>query len=159
MLEEALGVDIVGDPLYDAAGSQDLPHLCAGPDQILCVFHMRTPQHDPYTGVYAMRFRSDGELLDTTPILLSQPHTSFKFPRAVWDGFNYAITWIAPDEGYLLYATRMTADGLVLDGDGAVIASAGYYGWQARTRIQHATESRCSSASPCLVFILPESWM
>lgn len=115
---------IVGDALYETESSQDYPHLCAGPNQILCVFHMTCPEHEPYSRIYATRFSSDGTLLDSIPIPVSNQPTNLVKPRAIWDGFHYVITWLSPNEENRLYATRMDPHGDILDGDGVVLAEA-----------------------------------
>jgi hypothetical protein len=117
------------DALGPAAGDQEAPYIERGGDLFLAVWVDRrttVPSDDPaYAGeddVYAARLDADGNLLDTTPIIVAQGVADQSGARACWNGENWLVTWTsrtpAPEHPYLprgLEAVRISPEGEILD--------------------------------------------
>ncbi len=71
------------------------------------------------TDVYAARLDNEGNLLDTTPILLSREDYHQYAPQAAWNGQNWLVVWAAEREhGNFVdvLGLRVAPNGAVLDG-------------------------------------------
>ncbi len=122
-------VEIEGEPLLPAADAQHAPWLAPGPGQFLCVF-----QTDDLGGsatgadIAAVRLDGTGTLIDAEPLVVCGQLASQSRPWAVWDGYNYLVTWNAGSPGcYGVCANRVTSAGEILDGEGFSIPSCSYY--------------------------------
>lgn len=115
---------VVGSPVYDWPGSQQTePFLVAGPGELLCVFSMVSPEAGSTWHIYALRLAGDGTPLDPAPVRVADQEADLFHPRAVWDGYNFVITWQAQDGKSTVHAARMTAAGQLLDGSGITLGS------------------------------------
>jgi hypothetical protein len=114
-----------GEPLWEVNAAQAQPHLAQGPGHLLCVFGMYLPEVSNNTDIYGLRLDYNGVPLDSEPILIADYDLGLSFPRAIWDGWNYVITWQAPDKEYAVFTGRMTAEGELLDGEGVFLGNGG----------------------------------
>ncbi len=90
----------------------------------------------PYTGpglgtmmdIYAARLDANGNLIDTTPIVISQAGYNQSSPMVGWNGQNWLVAWAterATDRyTYDIMATRVAPDGRVLDDPPLLLAAA-----------------------------------
>jgi len=71
------------------------------------------------TDIYAARLDSAGNLLDDSPIIISNEGTHQTIPDVAWNGENWLVVYTTqrPDWYFFtdLYATRVSPDGVVLD--------------------------------------------
>lgn len=83
----------------------------------------------PRERVRAARFTAAGEVLDKVPIALPASDARQFAPTIAWDGTAYVVVWgEAMDDPELqppvdLYAARISADGVLIDGSAAHIAT------------------------------------
>jgi hypothetical protein len=118
---EPLGDDLIGL----AAGDQYDPHIEKGGDMFLVVWtDERTVvpgdnfEFPHYQDVYAARLDSDGNLLDATPIIISDDLGNQSNARASWNGTYWLVTWEsrAPFGSYpSALAVRVDTSGNILD--------------------------------------------
>ena len=74
------------------------------------------------TGTYIGRVSLDGQPLDGRGIRISS--VAYSTPKVIFDGTNYVVGWITTGTNIaILWGTRVTPDGEVLDGDGIALAS------------------------------------
>ncbi|MDT7777884.1 MAG: hypothetical protein QOC99_396, partial [Acidobacteriota bacterium] len=69
--------------------------------------------------IYAARLDANGQVIDTTPIIVSQAQYSQGFPKVGWNGQNYLVTWYTTREDDRFKsdsrAARVSPAGVVLD--------------------------------------------
>ncbi len=116
-----------------AAGTQQTPRISRGSNGYLVVWAdnrsslVGAGPNGPYFGqglgtmfdIYAARLDAAGNVLDTTPIILSQAMYNQTVPRVGWNGQNWLVVWMTERESdryfYDLVAVRVAPDGTVLD--------------------------------------------
>lgn len=122
--------------LAPAAGKQLMPEIAAGADTYLAVWvDDRTamteipnifggPNFDHHIGtmwdLFAARIDADGNLVDESPIAVTQDVQNQAIPVVAWNGTSWLIVYMGqtglqccPEESR--YAVRVAADGTVLD--------------------------------------------
>jgi len=146
LAEPALSTPLLlpGDQtLAQPAGRQETPQISRGSNGYLVVWadnrsSLRgTGTSGPYFGdglgtmmdVYAARLDASGNLIDTTPISISQAQYNQTVPRVGWNGQNWLVVWMTEREGNRyqldLVGVRVSPGGTVLDATPIVIKSAG----------------------------------
>ena len=109
------------------ANEQDLPRVATDGNNYLVVWEDH--RHESNTDIYAARITASGANLDGSGIPVATTQEQEVRPVVSWNGSNYLIVWSQTDPvGFLdIHATRMTADGVLLDGaadaGGIVVAS------------------------------------
>ena len=122
-----------------AAGVKEQPRIAKGADSYLAVWtDSRTLLANegsftnigfsgPYGGtgmgsmkdIYAARVGGDGQVIDTTPIIVSQAGYNQGYPRVGWNGQNWLVTWFSQHELdtnlYEIRAARVSSAGQLLD--------------------------------------------
>ena len=106
-----------------ALGSQNWPHVASNGTDYLVTWYMGAS--DGYANVYARRVSSTGQLLDTADIPIA---TGLNYdettPAVASNGTVYLVAWSDWRKGYSrVYATRVSNDGVVLDGTGFPLSS------------------------------------
>lgn len=80
--------------------------------------------------VYAARLDADGNLIDSTPIIISQAQHNQKWPQVGWNGENWLVVWTTERENdpYSedLLAVRVAPNGAVLDQTPMTVFTGGY---------------------------------
>jgi hypothetical protein len=122
---------------FPAAGNQDDPAIARGDDQYLVAWtDDRTSLFDASGNsgsardVYAARLDAGGNLIDTTPIVISQrPHDQYD-PSVFWNGSQWLVTWTGtipygPLYTHRIEAARVSAAGEVLDSEPIVVYAGG----------------------------------
>ncbi|MEA2175687.1 MAG: hypothetical protein QOD00_3279 [Blastocatellia bacterium] len=122
-----------------AAGDQIAPQIVKGANGYLAVWtDYRTAFRTGaiYEGqglgtmadIYAARLDAAGNLLDTTPIIISQAPYNQSVPHVAWNGQNWLVTWTTERESdryyYDVLAVRVSPDGRVLDNPPIVLDQA-----------------------------------
>ncbi len=136
--EDSLGqIPSFGNPTFlsgdgligPAAGVQETPVLARGDGTFLAVWSdLRTDfyslgittAHQSGFDLYAARIDAAGNLLDPTPIVLSQNFGQQEKPLVAWNGQNWLVVWQnqSPTQFYYaseILAVRVAGDGTVLD--------------------------------------------
>jgi len=125
-----------------AAGTQDLPDIAAGGGGYLAVWvderssliplgtitsgPVGVPGLGTMMDIYAARLDAGGNLIDTTPIVVTQAIMNQGFPRVAWNGVSWLVVWMA-QRGIQccadmdILAARISPDGVLLDPDPIVI--------------------------------------
>jgi len=71
------------------------------------------------TDIYAARLDNAGQVIDTTPIIVTQAEFHQKQPKVAWNGQNYLVAWSSEHETDRyrndILAARVAPDGTVLD--------------------------------------------
>lgn len=123
-----------------AAGVKEQPRIAKGADSYLAVwtdsrtllanegpFFTNIGFSGPYGGtgmgsmkdIYAARVGADGQVIDTTPIVVSQAGFNQGYPRVGWNGQNWLVTWLTQHELdtnlYEIRAARISPGGQLLD--------------------------------------------
>ncbi|MGB7924786.1 MAG: FG-GAP-like repeat-containing protein [Pyrinomonadaceae bacterium] len=119
-----------------AAGIQLQPQIAKGGSSSLAVWSDRRSVLGRYvpddaagigsdTDIYAARYDADGNLIDTTPIIISQAIYEQYYPHVAWNGQNWLVVWVTKRPTNQFYqdvvATRVAPDGRVLDATPIVI--------------------------------------
>ena len=105
---------IVGSPLFPQAGTQALPWLAVGADQILCVWKANLPGSPTGEDIYATRLDLEGNPIDPEPIAVGLTPGVDSYPRAIWDGEDWVVSW---RHGYWtggVYINQITESGEVV---------------------------------------------
>ena len=107
-----------------AARTQQSPGACFGGANFLVVWQDdRNKPGEP--DVYGARVTTDGAVLDTSGLIISQSARDQFNPGVGFDGTNFLVVWEDDRGGYTdIYGTRVTPDGTVLDPDGIIISQA-----------------------------------
>lgn len=73
--------------------------------------------------IHGARLKSDGSVVDTTPIVISKAKDFQKRPRVAWTGSEWLVVWQdwRGGKSYDVYAARVSGDGKVLDPDGIAV--------------------------------------
>ncbi|HEX9959533.1 MAG TPA: hypothetical protein VGB00_01205, partial [Pyrinomonadaceae bacterium] len=113
-----------------AAGAQLQPQIAKGSNSSLAVWtDQRTvagryvPSDSAGTGsesdIYAARYDASGNLIDTTPIIVSQSVYEQFYPRVAWNGQNWLVVWvtrsISNPNVQTVVGVRVSPEGAVLD--------------------------------------------
>jgi len=113
-----------------AAGIQLQPNIAKGANSSLAVWADRRTVLGRYvpddnagigsdTDIYAARYDAQGNLLDTTPIVVAEAIYEQYYPRVAWNGQNWLVTWITKRKtnqfNIDILAVRVAPDGRVLD--------------------------------------------
>jgi Secretion system C-terminal sorting domain len=125
------GDNVIGERIVINSDSYTHLYLAPGPDQFLCVMYQAQVDMPPdeLGDIYGIRFDGDGNLLDSEPFLICDMAEPLGWPKAVWNGVNYLVTWsITTNYPYSLYGGHVSEAGEVLDGNGFMISS-GYSGY------------------------------
>lgn len=123
--------------LSPSAGMQADPAIVAGDNGYLAVWvddrtslllipnMFGAPSYNHYTGtkwdIYAARLDADGNLIDQTPIIVTQELLMQATPAVAWNGENWLVAWsgeTGPFEccpTYSTFAARVSPTGQVLD--------------------------------------------
>jgi hypothetical protein len=121
-----------------AAGHQERARIARGGNQSLAVWiDSRTspdigwPQSTEGSGadIYAARIDADGNVIDTSPIMINQDFGDQSDPNVAWNGENWLVAWQAPINtlsNTQLLAVRVDPDGTVLDHPPIQLYTAGY---------------------------------
>lgn len=79
------------------------------------------------TDIYAARLDSNGNVIDTTPLIISQALYDQTLPRVAWNNSNWLVAWITkrPGNSFMsdIHAVRVAPDGTALDGAPIVVES------------------------------------
>jgi Bacterial Ig domain/FG-GAP-like repeat len=125
-----------------AAGGQQNPQIAKGAGSYLSVW-MDTRSalglflgfSGPYEGtglgtmtdIYAARLDANGNVIDQTPIIISQSSYNQGIPRVAWNGQNWLVVWYTEHSdnrySYDLLAARVSPEGVLLDTTPIVIKS------------------------------------
>ncbi len=113
-----------------ASGRQDRPTVASnGAGYLVAWEDSRSGAVDAYVG----RVASDGAVLDPSGTPVGTRANAQWQPNVAWNGSTYLVAWYDARAGALerdLYATRLAADGAVLDPSGILLAtSISYSGW------------------------------
>ncbi|KPK76619.1 MAG: hypothetical protein AMJ89_03835 [candidate division Zixibacteria bacterium SM23_73] len=77
--------------------------------------------------IYFTRVSSDGEILDSIRVPISDGPEDQYVPSAAWDGTNYFVVWQDSRSGnHDIYGAKVTIDGEILDPDGIPVCTTGY---------------------------------
>src|ERR1051326_3966708 len=136
-------VVVPGDSVPAAAvGQQSDAHISRGSTSFLVVWSdnrsslLRAGVNGPYYGrglgtmldIYGSRVDFAGNLLDTTPIVISKAQYNQTSPKVAWNGQNWLVVWMTEREddryAYDVMATRVAPDGHLLDSTPIVVFSA-----------------------------------
>jgi hypothetical protein len=119
-----------------AAGNQDRAQIAAGANGYLVVWEDSRTNHlnilgnqscpggDPcgqtLKDIYAARLDANGQLIDTSPIIVSQATWDQTLPQVAWNGENWLVVWNSQRVANFSYTTdvmaaRVSPDGVVLD--------------------------------------------
>ncbi len=125
--EPLAGSFLAGDDTPAAAlGNQDEPAIARGGDQYLVVWTDNRTSYDDASGqsgskrdIYAARLDADGNVIDTTPIVVTGAPGDQYDPHVVWNGNKWLVVWTdsQPSNAYYhpIKAARVSAGGQVLD--------------------------------------------
>jgi hypothetical protein len=113
---------------------QERPDVAPGGEGYLVVWHDARSALKPLTNnigsgpdfttlggnmrdVYAARLDADGNLIDTTPIILSNDGYNQARPRVAWNGQHWLVVWLDDQDDYdtNIVGVRVAPDGTVLD--------------------------------------------
>lgn len=108
------------DPITIAVTAVRLPDLAVASDgkTFLVVWKGRT---DPRASalIVGARVSAEGELLDSSPIIISEDLYRLRRPALAWGEGAYLVVWERYyDDSYDIWGTRVAADGRVLNPDG-----------------------------------------
>ncbi len=109
-----------------AAFNQEKPAIGRGGDQYLSAWVDYRTGGSPLVisqsgaDIFAARLDAAGNLIDTTPILISMDAADQTDPKVTWNGQNWLVTWLSqtPTEFFWsleIQAVRVSSAGLVLD--------------------------------------------
>ncbi|MEZ4397296.1 MAG: FlgD immunoglobulin-like domain containing protein [Candidatus Krumholzibacteriia bacterium] len=110
-----------------AAGDQTDPAIAPGGSGFLAVWadarsSLGDASGDGGTGrdIYAARLDADGQLIDSTPLVLTHAFADQYDPRAVWNGSAWLVLWTGTEpyaqyERHFVEGVRVAADGTLLD--------------------------------------------
>jgi probable HAF family extracellular repeat protein len=121
-----------------AAGEQLQPQIARGSTTSLAVWADRRTVLGRYvpsdyagigsdTDIYAARLDANGNMIDTTPIIVSQAVYEQRYPRVAWNGQHWLVTWITrqitnPNLQDVV-AVRVAPDGTILDASPIVLSA------------------------------------
>lgn len=128
--------------IVPAAGLQEQPSVAAGGPGSLVVWAdarssliplaafsggpFLSPGGGTMRDIYAARLDADGNLLDSTPIIVSAAGLNQAFPKVAWNGQNWLVVWMGqagltccPSAN--IYAARVSPTGEVLDNPPIVV--------------------------------------
>ena len=113
---------------------QERPDVAPGGEGYLVVWHDARSALKPLTNnlgsgpdfttlggnmrdVYAARLDADGNLLDTTPMILANDGYNQARPRVAWNGQHWLVVWLDDQDDYdtNIVGVRVSPDGTVLD--------------------------------------------
>lgn len=121
-----------------AAGIQLQPQIAKGGSSSLAVWADKRSVLGRYvpddsagigsnTDIYAARYDANGNLIDTTPIVVSEAIYEQFYPHVAWNGQNWLVVWVTkrPTNQFYedIYAARVAPDGRVLDATPIVIST------------------------------------
>jgi len=121
------------DMISPAAGNQESPAIARGGEQYLTVwtdarssFYADGDEAGSGQDIYAARLDAEGNLIDTTPLIINQDQSDQYDPVVVWNGENWLILWTntipyGPAYQPTIEAVRVSPDGEVLDADPLLI--------------------------------------
>jgi hypothetical protein len=132
---------LTGDTTPAASlGAQENPKIARGGNQSLAVWvDRRTATSSAANGnvyfgdgigsmndVLAARLDASGNVVDTTPIVISQADYNQTEPQVAWNGSTWLVTWMTERDQYYsdVKAVRVGADGTVLDASPIVLDTA-----------------------------------
>jgi len=113
-----------------AAGVQLQPQIAKGANSSLAVWSDKRTVLGRYvpddnagigsnTDIYAARYDAQGNLIDTTPIVVAEAVYEQYAPHVAWNGQNWLVTWITKRRTNQfntdILAVRVAPDGRVLD--------------------------------------------
>lgn len=121
--------------IYTAVGNQTAPQIAGGANGFLVVWQDNRSQiYDApiidtcgfwrgsgagtNNDIYAARMDANGQLVDTTPIILSQSPTCQSRPGVAWNGQNWLVVWTSQKDDpfeVVLEGVRVAPSGQVLD--------------------------------------------
>jgi hypothetical protein len=116
-------LDPEGIAISDATDTQEYPAVAF--DGVNYVVVWQDKRNGGRYDIYAARVGSDGAVIDTSGILVSDAAWSQKQPDVAFDGVNYLIAWHDQRNGYPpdIYAARLSTDGAVLDPSGIPVST------------------------------------
>jgi hypothetical protein len=96
-----------------------------GTDTYLAVWSQGSGIDDGDADIYGVRIKTDGSVLDATPIRISGAADFQKNPRAAWNGTEWLVVWQDMRNGtdYDVYAARVTLTGAVRDTAGIAVCT------------------------------------
>ena len=109
--------------LVSVAGAQTAPAIASDGDEWLVVWQkLTTAQWD----VFGARVSASGEVLDSSPILISTGPADETAPTVAWDGTDFVVGWadLRLGTGKDIYAARVAPDGTVRDPAGIAVSTA-----------------------------------
>ncbi|MBD3333894.1 MAG: T9SS type A sorting domain-containing protein [Candidatus Eisenbacteria bacterium] len=130
-----------------APGAQHQPDIARGGDGYLAVWvdertlltevfnftsgPYRTHSLGSMWDIYAARLDGDGNLIDTTPIIVAQQVLNQNFPEVAWNGENWLVVWssqaVSDQFGNIrihIHGARVSPNGQLLDAPPIVIDTA-----------------------------------
>lgn len=117
-------VDPVGIAISTAVGEQRQPSLASnGTDYLVVWQDARSGDPVPWD-VYGARVTSAGSVVDSLGVAISTAANAQSGPLAASDGTDYYVVWNdARDAASVVYGTRVTAGGIVVEPSGTAISS------------------------------------
>lgn len=112
-------------PVFQAQGEQVFPSLAFGSGAYLVAWRDTRSGSGPSpdTDVYATRVTPEGLVLEPDGIPISRAQGVQGAPDVTFDSVNFFVTWVdgrkdvdASQPAFDIYGTRLTPDGLLLDG-------------------------------------------
>ncbi len=126
--------------LSPAAGDQVGPAIARGGNQYLVAwtdartsFFTAGGEAGSGRDIYAARLDAEGNLIDTTPIVVNQDESDQYDPVVVWNGENWLVVWTGtvpygPLYRRIIEGARVSPDGEVLDPEPILIRDGGTTG-------------------------------
>jgi hypothetical protein len=115
-------LDSVSFAISLAADSQCSP--AAGSDGVSSLVVWEDDRNANGWDIYGARVTPEGEVLDSTGIVISLAAGDQLSPAVGFDGANFLVAWQDGRSGMDIYGARVTPQGVVLDSSGLVISQA-----------------------------------
>jgi hypothetical protein len=117
-------LDPAGITITTAPGFQYAPAVASEGANALVVWQDTRNGSD--WDIVGTRLSPEGEVLDPAGLAFSQEANNQRFPAAVFDGTNYLVAWQDNRylNGYDVFGTRATPEGIVLDNTNIPISAA-----------------------------------
>jgi hypothetical protein len=120
---DGIVLDSFGIPISRAADIQGHPAIAFDGTNFLVVWEdYRRRQYD----IYGARVTPAGIVLDPSGIPVCQAAAYQYAPAVAFTGTGFLVVWRDYRNGYDIYGTRVTADGVVLDSTGIAISTAAH---------------------------------
>jgi phosphoribosylformylglycinamidine (FGAM) synthase PurS component len=116
-------LDPGGFVISQAAGDQRAPAVGLNGDGFLVVWE--DYRRDPRGDIYGARVTPEGEVLDTSGVVISPAANDQNLPAVASDGENSLVVWadFRDSVRFHIHAARVTPDGAVLDSSGITVTT------------------------------------